>query len=107
MVGQSRSGYVSVKGKGVRAYRTSFREIYTLIDRVLHGCGRRGDMLWPIKATRNKALEAGHYRFLRDGLWVIGQENDWLIEQLEERHVKTVRVTRRYITNLTTKYQRP
>jgi len=62
----------------------------TIIDRVLHGCGKRGDMLRPIKVARSKALEAGHYRFLRDGLWVVGQENDWLIERLEERHAKAI-----------------
>lgn len=62
----------------------------TVIDRVLHGCGRRGDLLRPIKATRSNALKAGHSRFLRDGLWVIGQENDWLIERLEETYTKGI-----------------
>jgi len=68
------------------------------IDRVLHGYGIRGDMLRPVKPTRNKALEAGYYRFLRDGLWVIGQEEDWLIERLETWHLKEAKKMRKKST---------
>ena len=49
-----------------------------LIDRVLHGVGSRGALLRPVKPTRNLALEAGYWRFVRDGLWVVGQEEDWI-----------------------------
>jgi len=66
-----------------------------LIDRVMHGHGVRGKKLQPIKPTRNKALEAGYYRFLRDGLWVIGQEEDWLTERLEELKLKVAQKKRK------------
>ena len=48
-----------------------------VIDRVLYGIGKRGDVLRPVKPTRKLSLEAGYYRFLRDGLWVVGQEEEW------------------------------
>ncbi len=53
-----------------------------LIDRVLHGIGSRGAVLRPVKPTRKLALEAGYCRFLRDGLWVVGQEEDWIEERI-------------------------
>mmetsp|Transcript_30071 Transcript_30071/g.89361 ORF Transcript_30071/g.89361 Transcript_30071/m.89361 type:complete len:951 (-) Transcript_30071:1405-4257(-) len=52
-----------------------------LVDRVLHGLGERGTRLRPNKPTRKMALEAGYCRFLRDGLWVVGQEETWLEER--------------------------
>jgi len=54
-----------------------------LIDRVLHGRGAKGSILRPFKPTKAAALEAGYYRFLRDGLWVVGQEEDWQDEREE------------------------
>lgn len=53
-----------------------------LIDKVLHGIGNRGDLLKPKKVTKSQALEAGYWRFLRDGLWVIGQEDEWVEERI-------------------------
>jgi len=49
-----------------------------LIDRALHGIGSRGSLLRPVKPTRTMALEAGYLRFVRDGLWVVGQEEEWI-----------------------------
>ena len=54
-----------------------------LIDKVLHGFGGHGHMCRPVKPTKKAALDAGLARFLRDGLWVVGQEEDWLEEALE------------------------
>ena len=54
-----------------------------LIDKVLYGFGGHGLMCRPVKATRKAALEAGLFRFLRDGLWVVGQEEEWLEDALE------------------------
>ena len=48
------------------------------IDRVLYGIGKRGDLLRPAKPTRKLSLEAGYFRFLRDGIWVVGQEEEWI-----------------------------
>lgn len=55
-----------------------------LIDKVLHGIGNRGDLLKPKKVTKSQALEAGYWRFLRDGLWVIGQEDEWVEERIAQ-----------------------
>mmetsp|Transcript_26730 Transcript_26730/g.46450 ORF Transcript_26730/g.46450 Transcript_26730/m.46450 type:complete len:747 (+) Transcript_26730:173-2413(+) len=49
-----------------------------LIDRTLYGYGHNGVRLRPVKPTRKVALEAGMARFLRDGLWVVGQEEMWI-----------------------------
>lgn len=59
-----------------------------LIDKVLHGIGVRGANIRPVKPTKKQALEAGYYRFLRDGLWVIGQEEEWIKDRLEELNAK-------------------
>ena len=61
-----------------------------LIDRVLHGIGSRGAFLKPKKPTRKLALEAGYLRFLRDGLWVVGQEEGWIEERIEHINMKGV-----------------
>ena len=49
-----------------------------LIDRTLYGYGKNGVRLRPVKPTRKIALEAGMARFLRDGVWVVGQEEMWI-----------------------------
>ena len=48
-----------------------------LIAKVLFGCGARGTLLKPARVPKKLALEAGLYRFQRDGLWVVGQEEAW------------------------------
>ncbi len=55
-----------------------------MIDKVLHGIGLRGASIRPVKPTRKQALEAGYHRFLRDGLWVVGQEEEWIKRRIEE-----------------------
>jgi len=59
-----------------------------VIDKVLHGIGLRGASIRPVKPTRKQALEAGYYRFLRDGLWVIGQEEEWIKHRIQELDAK-------------------
>eukprot|EP00559_Dactyliosolen_fragilissimus_P007263 CAMPEP_0184865468 /NCGR_PEP_ID=MMETSP0580-20130426/18234_1 /TAXON_ID=1118495 /ORGANISM="Dactyliosolen fragilissimus" /LENGTH=508 /DNA_ID=CAMNT_0027364687 /DNA_START=95 /DNA_END=1622 /DNA_ORIENTATION=+ len=53
-----------------------------LIDRVLYGFGTRMKPLKPQKPSKKQALDAGYFRFLRDGIWVIGQEESWLDQRL-------------------------
>lgn len=55
-----------------------------LMDRVLYGYGDRGVELEPAKPSQEEALEAGMARFLRDGLWVVGQEEAWLPDRVFE-----------------------
>lgn len=49
-----------------------------LIDRTMFGYGHNGVRLRPVKPTKKVALEAGFARFLRDGLWIVGQEEAWI-----------------------------
>lgn len=48
-----------------------------LIQKLLLGIGARGNLLVPKKTTKKLGLEVGKYRFERDGLWVVGQEEQW------------------------------
>lgn len=55
-----------------------------LLDRMLAGYGANGNRIkvtWP---SRKAALKAGQIRFDRDGLWVVGQEESWQRERLQE-----------------------
>lgn len=70
--------------KAAVSYAQQLVERDILIDRVLYGYGKNGVRLRPVKPTRKAALEAGMARFLRDGLWVVGQEEMW-IEGRRER----------------------
>jgi hypothetical protein len=54
-----------------------------LIDRILYGIGSNGVRLRPVKPTKKSALEAGYARFLRDGLWIVGQEELWIEKRRE------------------------
>jgi len=47
------------------------------VDRFLRGLGKSGVELKPFRPTKAQALQAGKVRFLRDGLWVVGQEQNW------------------------------
>ena len=67
-----------------------------LIDRTLYGYGHNGVRLRPAKPTKKQALEAGMLRFLRDGLWIVGQEEMWiekrrdvLVKKQEKRLLKS------------------
>jgi len=70
--------------KAAVSYAQQLVERDVLIDRVLYGYGKNGVRLRPVKPTRKAALEAGMARFLRDGLWIVGQEEMW-IEGRRER----------------------
>jgi hypothetical protein len=57
-----------------------------LIDKFLFGIGSRGQKLaFSQKPTKQQALEVGRIRFERDGLWVIGQEEDWQHQRYHEQ----------------------
>ena len=47
------------------------------VDKIVFGYGSRGQKLLPRKPTKHEALKAGKWRFLRDGIWVVGQEESW------------------------------
>ena len=47
------------------------------VDRFLRGRGKSGIPLKPFRPTLAQGLQAGLVRFLRDGLWVVGQEQQW------------------------------
>jgi Phytanoyl-CoA dioxygenase (PhyH) len=55
-----------------------------LIDKIIFGYGAKGQKLFPRKPTKLDALQAGKLRFLRDGLWVVGQEESWQKDRLLE-----------------------
>ena len=55
-----------------------------IIDKVLFGYGVRGQKLRPTKPTRAEALKAGRLRFLRDGLWIVGQEEEWQADRADD-----------------------
>lgn len=64
--------------KSAMAHSESLVKRDLLIDRTLYGYGHNGVRLRPVKPTKKQALEAGTARFLRDGLWVVGQEEMWV-----------------------------
>jgi len=64
--------------KSAVAHAETLVERDLLIDRTLYGYGHNGARLRPAKPARKQALEAGMARFLRDGLWVVGQEEMWI-----------------------------
>ena len=84
---QSRSGAIE--------HAKSLLKRDKLVDKVLHGFGARGVMCRPVKPTRKAALDAGLARFLRDGLWVVGQEDCWLEDALEVWKVREANKVKR------------
>ena len=62
-----------------------------LVDKIVFGYGARGQKLHPRKPTKADALKAGKWRFLRDGLWVVGQEESWQ----NDRAIEIERETKR------------
>jgi hypothetical protein len=55
-----------------------------MVDKVVFGYGSRGQPLRPTKPTKKDALTAGKWRFLRDGLWVVGQEESWQAQRAKD-----------------------
>lgn len=54
------------------------------LDKIILGYGARGQKLRPTKPTKADALKAGKLRFLRDGMWVVGQEEAWQASRADE-----------------------
>jgi len=48
-----------------------------LINKFIYGTSASGNFLAPKLVSKDDALNAGHARFLKDGLWVVGQEESW------------------------------
>jgi hypothetical protein len=86
----------------------------TLINKVLHGMGTRGQPLLGRRTTlttttgvlsgskrprplsytsRQAVLQAGKLRFQRDGLWVVGQEEAWQTKQPPQTGATTTTTT--------------
>mmetsp|Transcript_18374 Transcript_18374/g.27870 ORF Transcript_18374/g.27870 Transcript_18374/m.27870 type:complete len:1083 (-) Transcript_18374:42-3290(-) len=77
--------------KAARDHAKALVEQQLLIDKFIFGYGARGQALRPTKPSKPDALKAGKLRFLRDGLWIVGQEESWQIKhanELEEKRQK-------------------
>ena len=61
------------------------------VDKIVFGYGARGQKLQPRKPMKQEALKAGKWRFLRDGIWVVGQEESWQ----NDRSIEIERETKR------------
>lgn len=55
-----------------------------LIERVIFGRGLKARLLKPFQPTKKQQIGAGLSRFIRDGLWVSGQDLSWQAERAEE-----------------------
>lgn len=64
-------------------HQNKLAEQQLFLQKMIHGLGHRGQKLKPFKPTKNDAMKAGKWRFLRDGLWVVGQEEAWQEERAE------------------------
>jgi len=58
------------------------------IERIVYGYGTNNKLLSPFRVTKYQALETGLLRFLRDGLWVVGQEENWQVKRWMLRNKK-------------------
>jgi hypothetical protein len=76
-----------------------------LINKIIFGYGSKGQKLFPRKPSKVDALQAGKLRFLRDGLWVIGQEESWQKDRLLEMQAEANRRELQQVQ--TTKIRRP
>jgi len=54
------------------------------IDRTIYGIGASGKLLKEFLPTMKTTMEVGKLRFVRDGLWVVGQELAWQADRSEE-----------------------
>lgn len=81
--------------KTVNEHTVELEKREHLINKVIYGFGKNEQELKPFKPTKSQAMEAGKYRFIRDGLWVMGQEEDW-----QEERAKTFGPTGRSISPL-------
>jgi hypothetical protein len=74
--------FTSRKAAWEHATEMAAREVQ--IHKQLLGIGASGKFLQPFWPSAPMALKVGKLRFERDGLWVIGQENDWQNERPQE-----------------------
>ncbi len=70
-----RETFTSRKAAWDRAVELCKQEI--TIDKALLGVGGNGKPLKVNSLSRKIVMDAGKLRFERDGLWVVGQEEDW------------------------------
>lgn len=70
-----RESFSSRKSAWDRAVELCLQEV--TIDKALLGVGGNGKPLKATSLSRKTVLEAGRLRFNRDGLWVVGQEEEW------------------------------
>ena len=61
-----------------------------LLDKVLHGYGANGKLILPKLPTQSATFNAGKLRFVRDGLWIVGQEEQWIHERMNEEEIDAV-----------------
>lgn len=69
--------------KSAWEHQNKLAEQQLFLQKMLHGLGHRGQKLKPFKPTQKDAMKTGKWRFLRDGLWVVGQEEAWQQERAE------------------------
>ena len=55
-----------------------------LLDKVLRGYGANGKTILPKLPTQSATFNAGKLRFIRDGLWIIGQEEQWIHDRMTQ-----------------------
>ena len=65
-------------------YATVLSKQEVAIERNLKGVGASGKLLKEFVPTAKTAIEVGKLRFVRDGLWVVGQELGWQANREEE-----------------------
>jgi hypothetical protein len=69
--------------KSAWEHQNKLAEQQIFLNRMIYGLGHRGQKLAPFKPSKKDAMQAGKWRFLRDGLWVVGQEEAWQEERAE------------------------
>jgi len=69
--------------KSAWEHQHNLAEQQLFLQKMMDGLGHRGQKLKPFKPSKNDAMKAGKWRFLRDGLWVVGQEESWQEQRVE------------------------
>lgn len=69
-------------------YATVLSKQEVTIERNLRGVGASGKLLKEFVPTAKTAVEVGKLRFVRDGLWVVGQETMWQADREEELRIQ-------------------
>jgi len=74
--------FTSRKSAWEHARHLSLQEVR--IDRDIYGIGASGKLLKEFVPTLKTTMEVGKLRFVRDGLWVVGQELAWQADRPRE-----------------------